>query len=201
LKEETMEVTGNRISARWVIVALVAVLGLAVMAAGSAPASGSPQAAVAKKCKKKRGVSAAKKKKCKKHKVVLPAPAPLVRGKLSWSGGAADSEVDLHAFDSSGNHTGWVNSTSGVVNGIPNAVHSGDVHGVSGAESFTDNIFVIGGPANREFSYVACVYDSVSATFTGVARNGQVSTLSVAPGQTNFTIPGGPPVPPAFICP
>jgi len=199
-----MQVTGNGISPRWGIVALVAFLGLAVMAGGSATASGSPQALAAKKCKKhRRSADAAKKKKCKR-KIVLPAPAPLVRGKLTWSGGASNSEVDLHAFDSSGNHTGWIDPSSGVVNGIPNAVHSGDVHGASGAETFTDNIFVIGGPANREFSYIACVYDPnppSSVSFTGVARNGQTSTVPISAGQTALTVPGGPPVPSSFICP
>jgi len=200
-----MGVARNGLSAsRWVVIALVALLGLAVMAAGSAPASGSSHAVVAKKkCKKHKRAAGVAKKKCKKKKIVLPAPAPLVRGTLTWSGGTSASEVDLHAFDASGNHTGWVNSTSGVVNGIPNAVHSGDVGGASGTERFTDNIFVIGGPANREFSYVACVYSPApgSVTFTGTARNGQTSSVSVGPGATSLTVAGGPPIPPSFVCP
>jgi hypothetical protein len=198
-----MEVARNRPSARWLVVALVALLGLAVIAAGSAPASASSQAVAAKKkCKKKRSASSSKKKKCKKKKIVLPAPAPLVRGKLDWSGGTSASEVDLHAFDASGNHTGWVNP-SGVVNGIPNAIHSGDVGGASGTETFTDNIFVVGGPANREFSYVACVYspEPTSVTFTGVASNGQASSVTVGGGQTALTVQGGPAIPSGFICP
>jgi hypothetical protein len=203
-----MEVARNGLSApRWAVVALVALLGMAVMAGGSASASGSSHAVVAKKCKKKkRSASSAKKKKCKRKKVVLPLPGPIVRGTLTWSGGTSGpsgTEVDLHAFDASGNHTGWVDSTSGVVNGIPNAVHSGDVGGASGTESFTDNIFVVGGPANREFSYVACVYspNPSSATFTGVARTGQTSSVPVGPGGTALTVPGGPAIPASFSCP
>ena len=180
-----MEVARYGRPARLVVIALVALLGLAVVAGGSASASGSSQAVAAKKkCKKhKRSAGVAKKKKkCKMKRVVLPAP--LVRGTLTWSGGTSGgpqpTEVDLHAFDASGNHTGWTNPPGAVVNGIPNAIHSGDVGGASGTETFTDNIFVVGGTANREFSYVACVYSPApsSTTFTGVARTGQTSSVA-----------------------
>jgi hypothetical protein len=189
---------------RWALFGLVALLGLTIAAGGgSAVASGPGHAVAAKKCKKhKRSAGVSKKKKCKKKKkttptpVQLPAPGPLVRATLSWS---ANDEVDLHAFDSSGNHAGWVEP--GVVNNIPNAHHNGDKGPFGPSESFTDDIFVSGGSTNREFSYVACLYDfpltsSYSATFTGVTADGHSSTVSLdGPGIYSLTITGGPPVP------
>jgi hypothetical protein len=146
-----------------------------------------------------------KKKKCKKKKkapttptpIQLPAPGPVVRATLSWS---ANDEVDLHAFDSSGNHAGWVEPT-GVVNNIPNARHNGDAGPFGPSESFIDDIFVSGGSTNREFAFVACLYDfplasSYSATFTAVTADGHSSTVPLAgPGVYSVTIDGGPPVP------
>jgi len=209
-----MERVGKSPSApRWAVVALVASLGLAVLAGGSnAVASGDDQAISAKKkCKKgKKSAVTAKKKKCKKgqqlQQVVLPAPAPLVRATLSWS---ANNEVDLHAYDANGNHDGWSqpNSSGTVLQNIPNAHHSGDFGGATGGtETFTDDIFVVGGPSNREFSYIACLFEFASganytATFTGVSRNGTSTTLQLqgTPGDGRdadvITVPGGPPVP------
>jgi len=214
-----MEIVGSGLSARrLIVVALVALLGLVVIIAGSssAAASGSGHAVVAKKCKKhKRSAAAAKKKKkCKKvHHVVLPAPGPLVRATLAWS---ANDEVDLHAFDAGGNHAGWdFNAnppTGGIVNNIPNARHTGDVGPGGPSETFVDDIFVVGGPSNREFSYVACLYAGPSttdytATFTGVAKNGQSTTLSLdgtpSDGTDTYTLttPGGPAIPnPGSVC-
>jgi hypothetical protein len=212
-----MEIAGNGQSARrWIVVALVALLGLVVAAGGSsAVASGSGHAVAAKKCKKhKRSAAAAKKKKCKRvHRVVLPAPGPLVRATLSWS---ANDEVDLHAFDASGNHAGWdfnVNPPNGtLVNNIPNARHNGDVGPGGPSETFTDDIFVAGGPSNREFSYVACLYSVPSgadytATFTGVTRDGHSTTLPLAATPSDgsdvytLTTPGGPAIPnPGGVC-
>jgi hypothetical protein len=213
-----MEKAGNGLSARWwIVVALVALLGLVVTAGGSsAVASGSGHAVAAKKCKKhKRSAAAAKKKKCKKvHRVVLPAPGPLVRATLSWG---ANNEVDLHAFDASGNQAGWdfnVNPPNGsLVNNIPNARHNGDAGPGGPSEIFTDDIFVAGGPSNREFSYVACLYDvpngttDYTATFTGVAKTGQSTTIPLAGTPSNgtdvytLTVPGGPAIPnPGSVC-
>jgi hypothetical protein len=198
-----MEVARNGLSARrWVVIALVALLGLAVTAvSSSAVASGSGRAIEAKKkCKKKHKRSAGvAKQKCKKHHIVLPAP--LVRATLSWSAG---SEVDLHAYDASGNHTGFVPTgptTGSVFQGIPNAHHSGDVGPGGPQETFTDDIFVAGGPANREFSYIACLYDFPSATpytatFTGVTKTGQSSSVPLSgPAAYTLTVTGGPAVP------
>jgi hypothetical protein len=206
-----MQVARNGLSARrWVVIALVGALGLMVVASGSnAVGSGPGHAVTAKKCKKhKRSAAASKKKKCKKVRhVVLPAPGPLVRATLAWS---APDEVDLHAFDASGNHAGWVNT--GVVQGIPNAHHGGDLGPGGPSETFIDDIFVVGGPSNREFSYVACLYDGpgpgdYTATFTGVTKTGATSTLPLAATPSDgtdvytLTTPGGPAIPnPGAVC-
>jgi hypothetical protein len=203
-----MQVARNGLSAqRWVVIALVGALGLMVVASGSnAVASGPGHAVTAKKCKKHKRSAAAskKKKKCKKvHHVVLPAPAPLVRGTLAFTN-TSNNEVDLHAFDASGNHAGWdynVNPPSGsLVNNIPNARHNGDVGSGGPSETFTDDIFVLGGPSNRQFSFVACLYGdnpgSYTASFTGVTAAGQSNTIPLnGPGIYSLTVPGGPPIP------
>jgi hypothetical protein len=199
-----MEVARNGLSARrWVVIALVALLALAVTAVGSSSAaSGSGRAVAAKKkCKKhKRSASSAKKKKCKK-KHVLSLPGPLVRGSITWPSG----QVDLHAFDSSGNRSGIVfpctDPVCPISEGIPNATHSPDVAG--GTESFTDNIFVRGGSANREFAYALCFYENASVSFTGVNALGQSQTLPVngnAGELHTLTLPTGPTVPASFGC-
>jgi hypothetical protein len=210
----------NSLPARhWGRIGLVALLGLTLalvsVSAGHATARGAGHAVVAKKkCKKKkhRSASSAKKKKCKKvHR--LPLPAPLVRATLSWT---AQDEVDLHAYDPSGNHAGWdfnVNPPfGGVVNNIPSGRHSGDAGPGGPSEMFTDDIYVVGGPSNREFSYIACLYpgpatDNYTATFTGVASNGTVSTLTLdgTPSDGSdvyvLSVPGGPAVPdPVTAC-
>ena len=179
---------------RWALLALVAVLGLTMVVGTGGSAASTPGHAVqAKKCKKKkhRSATSAKKKKCKKKKIVLPLPGPMVRATATWT---SSPEVDLHAFDAAGNHTGWVNPT-GVVNGIPNAVHSGDQGGPSGTESFTDNIFVQGGN-NREFAYVVCIYGGGSVNFTGTTASGQTSSVPLSgAGDYTLTVPTSPPVP------
>ena len=128
-------------------------------------------------------------------------PAPLVRANLSWS---ANVDVDLHAYDAGGNHSGWVGpAPGGLVQGIPNAVHSPDLS-TAGSETFTDNVYVQGGLANREFSYLACFYGDTPATFTGITARGVPSTLPLT-GQagtaTVLSVPGGPPTPdPSTVC-
>jgi hypothetical protein len=200
-----MEVARYARSARLVVIALVALLGLAVVAGGSGAAASGPGHAVAakKKCKKKKkGVqSAKKKKKCRKH--VLTIPGPIVRATISWPAG----EVDLHAFDSAGNRSGIAFPCSTnpcpIAEGIPNATHSPDSNN-GGTETFTDNIFVRNGTSNREFAYVICYYTSTTVTFTGVNRFGQSQTLSIpdtAGSGQNVTATGGPSVPASFGCP
>jgi hypothetical protein len=169
--------------------------------AANAGAAGNARAVAAKKCKKKkRSAGVAKKKKCKK-KHVLAIPGPLVRGTITWPSG----QVDLHAFDASGNRSGIVfpcNLTvCSMTEGIPNGTHSPDVAG--GTESFTDNIFVQGGPANREFAYAVCFYASATVSFTGVNALGQSQTLPVTGNngeQHTLTLPTGPQVPASFSC-
>ena len=185
-------------------VALVALVALTVsLGAGAAGAGTGHAVAAKKKCKKHKKYAASAKKKCKKKKVVpvvLPAPGPLVRGTLSWGDAA---ELDLHAFDANGSHSGWVTGAPGHVEDlIPNATHSPDAFGPA-TESFTDNIFVQGGPSNREFSYAVCFYDDASAIFTGVTRTGLSDSVPlnyVAPAEIHLTTPGGPPVPASFSC-
>jgi hypothetical protein len=203
---------------RWGRIGLVALLGLTLalvtVSAGNAK-TGHAVMAKKKKCKKKKGkksAAAAKKKhKCKKvHHVVLPAPAPLVRATLQWGAGP---EVDLHAFDASGDHAGWDFNVDGVVNNIPSAHHNGDIGPAGGTESFTDDIFVVGGPSNREFSYVACLYngpspvDDYTAHFSGVSANGTTTNLDLAGTPSNgpdiytISVPNGPATPdPAQVC-
>jgi hypothetical protein len=187
--------------------ALMALLGLTVtVGAGTAIASSSGETvavAAKKKCKKaKKGAVSAKKKKCKRHAVSLPAPAPLTRATISWPAGQGD--VDLHAFDASGNQSGFVGApTNAIVQGIPNSTHSPDSTD-GGSESFTDNTFVVRGPANREFSYVLCFYDAASVTFTGVTRAGTSSSLVIngaMNSEHSVTTSGGPPIPSGFTCP
>jgi hypothetical protein len=195
---------------RWGRIGLVALLGLtlALVTVGAGHASTTRLhdvgATVAKKkCKKKhRSASSAKKKKCKK-KHRLAIPGPIVRATLSWPSG----EVDLHAFDASGNRSGIAFPCSSnpcpMSEGIPNAVHSTDANN-GGSESFTDNIFVQGGTANREFAYAVCFYDDASVTFTGVNKLGQSQTLpftGFAGEGHSVTATGGPSVPASFSCP
>jgi hypothetical protein len=174
------------------------------MAVPSASA-GSGHASIAKKkCKKKGKKASASKKKCKKKKKVVALPGPIVRGTITWDNGA---EVDLHAYDASGNHSGWVNvPTPGVVNNIPNATHSPDANGTTTGktESFTDNIFVQGGAANRDFTFIGCFFDQAqTGTFVGINRLGQATTLPINTGANTeivFAVPGGPAPPATSPC-
>ena len=177
--------SSSRPGRRWVVIALVALLALAVAIPAESAGASPGRAVAAKKCKKK------KHRKCKKHHV-LAIPGPLVRATISWPSG----EVDLHAFDASGNRSGVVFPCSTqpcpIVEGIPNAVHSPDVN-FGGTETFTDNIFVQGGVTNREFAYAVCFYTSTTVTFTGVNKFGQSNSLAItdtAGGLHFLTIPG-----------
>jgi hypothetical protein len=187
--------TGRALALAVLVVAASLLVGTVAASAGAA---GNSRAVTAKKkCKKaKKGAVSAKKKKCKKvHH--LPLPAPLVRGTISFPSG----NVDLNAYDASGNHSGFAQSCPtvpcDVINGIPNTTHSADAFS-GGTETFTDNIFVVGGPANREFSYVLCFYTDASVTFTGVTRTGQTTTIPVSDSAgfaDTLTPPGGPATP------
>jgi hypothetical protein len=196
--------TGRATGARWLVVALVATLGLTLsVSVAGAGATGSRGAVAAKKkCKKaKKGAAIAKKKKCKK-KHVLSIPGPIVRATITWPSG----EVDLHAFDAAGNRSGIVPGCSTtncpIVEGIPNATHSADANN-GGSETFTDNIFVKGGQANREFAYAVCFFTDTTVVFTGVNRLGQSQSIpitDVSGTGHSLTITGGPAVPATFSC-
>ncbi len=194
-----------RASRVWTLAILLISASLLVgtVAASAGAAGGHDARAVAakKKCTKKKGFRSAKKRKCKK-KHVLSLPGPLVRGSISWPSG----QVDLHAFDASGNRSGIVfpcnTPTCAIAEGIPNGTHSPDVAD-GGTESFTDNIFVQGGAANREFAYALCFYDDATVSFTGVNALGQSETIPVnglAHEEHTLALATGPAVPSSFNC-
>jgi hypothetical protein len=174
-------------------------VGSVASSAGAAGGRDARAVVAKKKCKKKKGVKTAKKRKCK-HKLSLPGP--IVRATITWSSG----EVDLHAFDSAGNRSGIAPGCSStncpMAEGIPNATHSPDANN-GGTEFFTDNIFVRGGRANREFGYAVCFYNDASVSFTGVNALGQSQTIPVnglAGEGHSVTLPSGPQVPATFAC-
>jgi hypothetical protein len=201
-----VNVGARRAATALTIFAALALL-VSLFAVPAASGTGGATAVIAKKkCKKGfKKVTVKGKTKCKKQKtkppVVVILPKPLVRGTLAWN---AAAEVDLHAYDSSGNHSGWVEvPTPGVVQGIPNATHSPDANGTTTGktESFTDNIFLQGGTTNREFTYVACFYDAANTgSFIGVASNGQSTTIPITTDPISsgsyqafvFQVTGGP---------
>ena len=195
---------------RWLGIALAAMLALTLaLSAGTAGAARSGHAVEAKKkCKKaKKGAVSAKKKKCKKKRIPntpVAIPGPLVRATITWPAG----EVDLHAFDASGNRSGIAfpcppAPPCPIAEGIPNAVHSPDANN-GGSETFTDNIFVQGGTANREFAYLVCFYTSTTVNVTVVNRVGQSQVIpltDISGGGHTLSTPTGPQVPATFSCP
>jgi hypothetical protein len=194
---------GRATGVRWLVIALVATLGLTLsVSVAGAGATGSREAVAAKKkCKKaKKGATLAKKKKCKHRRSI---PGPIVRATINWPAG----EVDLYAFDAAGNRSGvasgcTVGTACTISEGIPNATHSADANN-GGSETFTDNIFVRGGRANREFAYAVCFYTSTTVVFTSVSRLGQSQSTPItgtAGDGRSLTYPGGPSVPPTFGC-
>src|SRR5262249_14798111 len=184
--KEEKEMRTRFVAQRNVVFGLVVALALAVVGS-SALAAASPGHAVyaKKKCKKK--------KRCKRRHPRQPVAVPQVRAIVPWP---EPQEVDLHVYDASGNHSGWSPATNTVVQGIPNATHSGDRGPGGPSESFTDNIFNtipinaiagrsyrarqadLGGSSNpynnREFSYIVCLYGNgpIHATFTAVGVDG-----------------------------
>ncbi len=195
--------TGRATGARWLVIALVATLGLtlSVPVAGAGATGSRGAVAAKKKCKKaKKGAAVAKKKKCK-HR--LPIPGPIVRATITWPSG----EVDLHAFDAAGNRSGVgtgcsIGTACPITEGIPNATHSADANN-GGSETFTDNIFVRGGRANREFAYAVCFYTDTTVVFTSVNRLGQSHSIPITDTSGHghsLTFTGGPGVPASFAC-
>ena len=180
----------NRISPnlarRWSVLALVAVLGLAVTFAATSASSGasSGQAVAAKKkCKKKgkRSAASAKKKKCKKKKAVTP-PAPLTRNagviaSITWD---TPDEVDLHVFDSSGNHDYYNPEDSTIPDAMDNDQEPPDG---GGPETFFDSQ----SPSTRTFTYYVCLYGYDDMLQT----SGPVHVVAdiTDPGNTHRSIP------------
>jgi hypothetical protein len=190
---------------RWLAIALASLLALTLaLTAGPAGAAKSGRAVEAKKCKKaKKGAASAKKRKCKKKRHVVAIPGPLVRATITWPSG----EVDLHAFDAGGNRSGIAFPCSSnpcpMAEGIPNAVHSPDANN-GGSESFTDNVFVQGGAANREFAYAVCFYTSTTVNVTVVNAVGTTQVIPItdtAGGAHTVSTQVGPQVPASFSCP
>jgi hypothetical protein len=189
-KREEMR-TGRAL--RRLIAAAVSVLAVAVIGSpGVAAASSGSKAVSAKKC--------AKHKRCQARG---PIQAPRERAVLL---GMDPQDVDLHVYDANGNHSGWSAAAGGVVQGIPNASHSGD-RDAAGFESFTDIAFNVG-LSNREFSYVICFHGNgpTHAYLTVVDASGAtLSTLAPLegnPGESDVvTPPGGPSTPPpSTVC-
>jgi hypothetical protein len=193
---------GRRVGA----IALAATLALTVaLGAGSAGAAGPGHAVAAKKCKKKKRGFHSARKKCKKkiHNTPVLIPGPLVRATITWPAG----EVDLHAFDASGDRSGIAFPCSTnpcpITEGIPSASHSVDSNN-GGSETFTDLIFFQGGTTNREFAYLICFYTSTTVNATVVNRAGQTQTIPMtdtAGGGHTLSTPSGPQVPTTFTCP
>ena len=116
-----------------------------------------------KKCKKKQARLQREEEEVQAASGSYSGPGPLVRATVSWPAG----EVDLHAFDASREPDAvglplHVNPGPVASRAFPNAVHSTATSSNGGSESFTDNIFVIGGSANREFATSACFYDNAN---------------------------------------
>src|SRR5690242_2146084 len=100
------------IARRW-IAAGVAMLVVAVIGTPGLAAASSGQAVSAKKCSKHHG------KRCNEQGTIQ---GPRERAVLLSTD---PQDVDLHVYDASGNQSGWSASAGGVVQGIPNASHSG----------------------------------------------------------------------------
>ncbi len=211
LQGGTMQMGNHSFPARrWGQIGLVALLGLtlALVTVTTGHASAGHAVTAKKKCKKKKHRSASSRRRRRSARRSCTRwscrrPAPLVRATLSWS--PAASEVDLHAFDCQRQ------SRRLGLQGEPPERMSREQHperasqrgrgsSAGRSESFTDDIYVIGGPSNREFSYVACLYDGprrYTATFTGVTRGGHdVHSVSLSgPDAISLTTAGGPPIP------
>jgi hypothetical protein len=182
----------------YVVLAVIAAVALvfAGLSGPTAGASGGNTASAAKKkCKKGfKLVHKHGKKKCKKkHSTTTPPPAQVVRATLTWAaGGSSDVDLDLFAFDASGNRAG--NGSDA----IPNSTLSPDATGPDGIETFK-------APAGTVLSFGVCykVGGSVHTPFTinYVTADSVPHTDSQNPGSTfHYEYPGGAPIP-ASYCP
>jgi|tagenome__1003787_1003787.scaffolds.fasta_scaffold20987254_2 hypothetical protein len=182
---------------------LLALMALAVFTitatvGGSASASSGNAAAAKKKCKKhKKQADSAKKKKCKKKKGTT-VENTVVRATLTWGPtdvdpSADDADLDLHAFDASGNAAG--NGSDA----IPSTTLSPDITGRSGTETITDLV----ADQHRGLSFGVCYFVGGSVhtqfTITYVTADGVTHTDTQRPGSSfHFEYPGGAPIPDNF---
>ena len=181
------------------ILALAVLLSLALVVGtvGSmAGASSGSAVAAKKKCKKKKKAAGSAKKKCKKKKAT-PAPAPLVRATLTWSGGGGSTDYDLYVFDGG-------TTARAVSNPIPNSAFSPNTAGSSGTENFTD----LAPNPLRNFSFGLCHQDGgtdgSSYSIEYVTADGVHHTDSQSGNSDGFNAKYTGPPPPAtntFTCP
>src|SRR3954468_21430344 len=175
--------------------ALLAIAALAITATVGATASASGGTAVTakKKCKKhKKQADSAKKKKCKKKSGATP---PVVRATLTWGPtaddpSADDADLDLYAFDASGNRAG--NGSDA----IPQSTLSPAITGRSGTETFTD----LAPDQHRALSFGVCYFVGGSVhtqfTITYVTADGVTHTDTQRPGSScHYEYPGGVAIP------
>jgi hypothetical protein len=156
-------------------VSLIGVLALAVaLAAPSVQAGGT--ATAAKKCKKKHSAVSAKKK-CKKKggggsasapappafPIKKPAPPPgpeptnIDKVTLTWNTAPTAVDLDLHAWNSDGSHSGYNLMTDPVLDDdIPGGTHSADVGPqTTGSETYTDTM-----GSSHELTMAVCYQSS-----------------------------------------
>ena len=144
-------------------VSLVTLLAL-VVSIDMSQAGASPSASAAKKkCKKKKG-----KKKCKKRSggsapvtpplTIVPRPpvAPPeeelpVRALLTWD---TSADLDLHAWDEDGEHTGWDEAAGQDAFHIPET----DYYGTSSEGDLGEAFVDYGAFEDRDFAYGVCYY-------------------------------------------
>jgi hypothetical protein len=181
---------------RFLTLALLAALALAITATVGATASASGGTAVVakKKCKKKHSASSAKKKRCKKRKNV--PPVSVVRASVTATQvDTADFDVDLFVFDAQGRRAG--NGSDA----IPASDLSPDVVG-PGTETFTD----LNANQHRPFSFGVCYAVGGSAhtnvTITYVTSDGVSHTDTPNAGSAgNFDYPSDGVAIPSGYCP
>jgi hypothetical protein len=171
---------------RWALVALTLLLLLTV----ANPAPAADRADAAGKHQKRKKICKKKRKKGIPCKPQAPTPVPMPvyqppPGELvmTWD---STANLDLHAFDGAGNHTGLQNGV--VVNGIPGTTYTGDDDGY-GPETIPDPQRLIRGFMicyQRGPGALASVTQNGGSpirTSMGPSPSGDVVTLAVGYGS------------------